>query len=98
MDTVRYARLLFCSRQLYITLHALDSILKDGIRLIIAVYPNRQTNNVRYLKNVLTSSTSSSVKGPPYLSLPKSSREGADSSPVGQSTAMSGILVLSGIV
>ena len=80
MDTVRYARLLFCSRQLYITLPVLDNLLKDGMRITTAVYPNRQTNNGRYLKNVLTSSTSSSVKGPPYLSLPKSSREGADSS------------------
>ena len=71
-----------CSRQLLmsITLLVLVSALKDGITIVTAVNPNVHTNNGRNLKNVLTSSTSSSVKGPPYLSLPRSSREGADSS------------------
>ena len=38
--------------------------------------PTPQMSNGNNLNTVLTSSTSSSEKGPPYFSLPKSSREG----------------------
>ena len=60
--------------------------------------PKKETRSSKILKNVLVSSISFVVKGPPYLSLPRSMREGNVILPVSECTVVLRTVVLPGIL